>query len=103
MAEKSEVNYEQMANISKKFKSEADGINQLLNQTRSRVEGLHGNGWVGRGSDQFFQEMEQLVLPAMNRLVEALHLAGAAADNMIKIYRNAEDQGQSVFKQLSEQ
>ena len=103
MAEKSEVNYEQMANICKKFKSEADGNQSTFNQTRSRVEGLHGNGWVGRGSDQFFQEMEQLVLPAMNRLVEALHLAGAAADNMIKIYRNAEDQGQSVFKQLSEQ
>ena len=58
---------------------------------------------LAEGSDQFFQEMEQLVLPAMNRLVEALHLAGAAADNMIKIYRNAEDQGQSVFKALSEQ
>jgi WXG100 family type VII secretion target len=102
MAEKSEVNYEQMANIVNKFNNEAEGINQLLNQTRGRVEGLHGNGWVGRGSDQFFQEMEQLVLPAMGRLVQALHAAAGAADNIVKIYRNAEDQGQSVFKALSE-
>ena len=75
---------------------------QLLNQTKGKVEGLHDNQWVGRGSDQFFGEMEQLVLPAMGRLVQALHAAAGAADNIVKIYRNAEDEGQSVFKSLSE-
>lgn len=102
MAEKSEVNYEQMDNIVKRFRSEADAVNQLLNQTRSRVEGLHGNGWIGRGSDQFFGEMEQLVLPSLSRLVQALQAAAGAADNITKIYHNAEDQGQGVFKSLGE-
>jgi len=102
MAEKSEVNYEQMENIIKRFRSEADAVNQLIGQTRGRVEGLHGNGWVGRGSDQFFSEMEQSVLPAMGRLVAALHAAAGAADNIVKIYHNAEDQGQGVFKSLGE-
>mgnify|MGYP001213455189 FL=1 len=102
MAEKSEVNYEQLENIVKRFRSEADAVNQLLTQTRGRVEGLHGTGWIGRGSDQFFGEMEQLVLPAMGRLVQALHTAAGAADNIAKIYHNAEDQGQGIFKMLGE-
>ncbi|OJX45868.1 MAG: hypothetical protein BGO78_11230 [Chloroflexi bacterium 44-23] len=102
MAEKSEVNYEQMGNIVKRFQTEADGVNQLLGQVRSRVEALHGNGWIGRGSDQFFGEMEQLILPSMNRLVHALQMAGSAADGIAKIYRSAEEQGQGVFKALGE-
>lgn len=102
MAEKSEVNYEQMGNIVKRFQTEADGVNQLLGQVRSRVEGLHGNGWIGRGSDQFFSEMEQLILPSLTRLVNALHAAGSAADNISKIYKNAEEQGKGAFKSLGE-
>jgi len=102
MAEKSEVNYELMGNIVKKFNNEAEAINALLNQTKGKVEGLHGNQWIGRGSEEFFNEMETLILPAMNRLVHAMHAASAASDQIVKLYRNAEDQGQSVFKSLSE-
>jgi len=102
MAEKTELNYEQMQAIVKKLQSEADAINQLTNQTKSRVEGLHGNGWIGRGSDQFFGEMEQLVIPSMGRLVNALHAAGNAANEIMKIYRGAEEQGQNIFKSLSD-
>ena len=102
MAEKSEVNYEQLENIVKRLRTEADAVNQLLNQTKGRVDSLHGNGWIGRGSDQFFGEMEQRVLPAMGRLVAALHSAAGAADNIGKIYRNAEEQGQGIFKSLGE-
>jgi hypothetical protein len=46
--------------------------------------------------------MEQRVLPAMGRLVAALHAAAGAADNIVKIYRNAEEQGQGIFKSLGE-
>jgi WXG100 family type VII secretion target len=102
MAEKSEVNYEQLENMVKRFRTEADAVNQLLTQTRSRVEGLHGTGWIGRGSEQFFGEMEQTILPAMGRLVQALHTASNAADSIAKIYHSAEDQGQGIFKALGE-
>lgn len=102
MAEKTELNYEQLQGIVKKLQSEADAINQVMNQTKSRVEGLHGNGWIGRGSDQFFGEMEQLVIPSLGRLVHALQAAGSAADNIMKIYRSAEEQGQNIFKSLSD-
>ncbi len=102
MAEKTEINYEQMQAIGKKFQAEADAINQALNQTKGRVEGLHGTGWVGRGSDQFFQEMEGLMLPSMGRLIQALQAAAGAIDQILSIYRQAEDNCQGMFKSLSD-
>jgi WXG100 family type VII secretion target len=102
MSDKTELNYEQMQGIVKKLQGEAEAINQLLSQTKSGVENLHGNGWVGRGSEQFFQEMESLVLPAMGRLVGALHAAANAADQVVNIYRQAEDEAQGMFKSFNE-
>lgn len=102
MADKTEVNYEQLANIIKRLQAEADAITQLHTQTKSRVDSLHNNGWIGRGSDQFFTEMEQLILPAVTRLAGALQIAAQKASEISKIYRNAEEQGQGVFKALGD-
>jgi len=102
MADKTELNYEQMQGIVKKLQGEAEAINQLLSQTKGRVESLHGTGWIGRGSEQFFQEMESLVLPAMGRLVGALHAAANAADTIVNLYRQAEDEAQGLFKSFNE-
>lgn len=102
MADKTEVNYEQLSAISKKFKSESDAINQLLSQTKGRVDGLHGTGWIGRGSDQFFREMNERVLPSLANLVQALNAAGAAADAIAKIIRTAEEQSASYLKSLGD-
>lgn len=102
MADKTEVDYEKMQSISKKFQSEADALNQLLSQTKGKVDGLHGTGWIGRGSDQFFNEMQQLTLPSLARLVQALQKASNEVDVIVKEYRNAEEQGQSIFKSFGD-
>src|SRR5512143_1694366 len=101
MSDKTEINYDQMQGIIKKLQGEAEAINQVLSQTKNRVEGLHGNGWIGRGSEQFFQEMEGLVLPAMGRLVGALQTAAGAAENIVSLYHQAEDEAQGLFKSLN--
>jgi WXG100 family type VII secretion target len=102
MADKSEVNYEQLSGISKKFKSESDAVNQLLSQTKGRVDSLHGTGWIGRGSDQFFNEMNDKLLPSLANLVQALAAAGAASDAIAKIYRTAEEQCQGFVKAIGD-
>ncbi len=98
MADKTELNGEQLQAIAKKFQSEADELNNLLNQTRNRVNSLHGSGWVGAGADQFQSEMEGLVLPAVQRLVAGLHAASNAVNAIMKIYQDAQSQSQGFFK-----
>ena len=102
MADKTELNGEQLQAIAKKFQSEADAINNLLSQTRNKVDGLHGSGWIGRGADQFNAEMESLLFPAMQRLVVALTSASEHVNAIVKIYKDAESQSQGFFKTLAE-
>lgn len=98
MADKTELNGEQLQNIAKKFQSEADELNNLLSQTRSKVDALHGTGWIGRGADEFNNEMQSLMLPAFQRLVEALNNASERVNAILKIYDDAQSQSQGYFK-----
>lgn len=98
MADKTELNGEQLQNIAKKFQSEADELNNLLSQTRSKVDSLHGSGWIGRGADEFNNEMQSLMLPAFQRLVEALHNASEKVNAILKIYDNAQSEAQGHYK-----
>jgi len=98
MADRTELNGEQLQALAKNFQSEANELNSLLSQTRNKVNELHGNGWVGQGADQFNAEMEGLVLPAVQRLVAALHTASERINTILKIYDDAQQQSQGFFK-----
>jgi len=98
MADKTEINGEQLQGIAKKFQSEADELNNLLSQTRNKVATLHGSGWMGDGADQFNNEMESLVLPAVQRLVNALQEASNRVNAILKIYDDAQSQSQGFYK-----
>lgn len=97
MGEKIEVNYEELANIQRLFSSEAEAVNQLFTQTRQKVEQLHGAGWIGRGSETWFAEMQSRVLPSMNRLVKALHDGAQAVQRISQTYKAAEEEAKSIF------
>jgi WXG100 family type VII secretion target len=72
-----------MGAIVKSFRSEQAEIDALLKQTKSKVESLHNNQWVGQGADKFFNEMETLVNPGLGKVSHAL---GYAADTAVKIH-----------------
>lgn len=98
MGDKIECNYEEMTNIMRLFNSEAESMNQLFTQTRQKVEGLHGVGWIGRGSEAFFAEMQGVILPSMGRLVKALHDGAQATKRINETFQAAEEEGKSIFK-----
>lgn len=100
MAGTTQVNYDEMQGIIKALQQEEDDIKALLSQTKSKVESLHGNQWVGKGADEFFNEMEGTVLPATNRLVTALNVAGHVAQQIINIIHNADQETKGFFGNL---
>lgn len=100
MADTTQVDYEQMQAIIKQLKAEEQEMAQLLKATHSKVESLHGNQWVGQGADKFFNEMEQVVLPAMSRLVHALDVAGNVAQQIVNTFRQAEEETKGYFNNL---
>ena len=100
MARVRKLNYDDMSNIVKRFRSEAQEIEGLLKQTKGKVESLHNNQWVGQGSEKFFSEMEQSVIPALGRLVGALGHAGDVAQKIADTIRRFDEETKSFFNNL---
>ena len=100
MAGTTQVNYDNMNGIIKGMKNEEEQIMNLLKTTKSKVESLHNNQWVGQGADTFFNEMEQTVLPALARLAHALAIGSDVAQNIVNTIRQADEETQSFFNNI---
>jgi WXG100 family type VII secretion target len=102
MAEKTELNYDQLQGFIKAFETEAEEILNLTKQTHSHVDHLHGGEWIGKGADKFFSEMHSDILPALNRLVQALNTASQTTRQIAEIFNSAEEETQGYFNSLAE-
>jgi WXG100 family type VII secretion target len=100
MANTQQVNYDEMQAIIKQLEAEEEEIKALLNQTKSKVEALHGNQWVGEAADKFFNEMEGTVLPKTAKMVYALNVAGHVAKQIINIIHQADEETKGFFASL---
>ena len=100
MAGTVQVNYDEMQAIIKLLQQEEEELKALLQQTKGKVESLHGNQWVGQGADKFFNEMEGTVLPAMGRMVNALDVAGNVAKQVINTIHSADEGTKGFFGNL---
>jgi len=100
MANTIQVNYDDMNNIIKGMKSEQAEMGNLYKQTKSKVESLHNNQWIGQGADKFFNEMEQSLLPAVQKLSEALGAASDAAQRVMSTIQSADEGTKSFFSKL---
>lgn len=100
MAGTTQVNYDDMNNIVKSLKAEEDEIMNLLKLTKSKADSLHGNQWAGDAADRFFNEMEQVIVPAMSRLARALGVGADVAQEIMNTIRQADEETQSFFNNL---
>jgi len=101
MADRTELDYQQMEQIIRLFQKEEADIRKLLQGMNQRADQLSSESWSGRGSQKFHQEMEGLVLPALNRLVHALDQAGNVSRQIVQTYRQAEEEAGNSFKNLN--
>ena len=100
MADLINVNYDQMKSIIQKMKGQQQEVETLFKQTKSKVDALHANQWIGKGSDQFFNEMEQRVLPGLRRLAAALGTTAEKAQKICDSIRQADESTKSFFAKL---
>lgn len=100
MADIVRANYQQLEQIANKFKNEAEQSRAILQKVKGAMDPLKSGGWIGKGSDAFFQEMEGKMIPAMNRLAAALQEAAAKTKEIEQTIRQAEDDGANPFKNM---
>lgn len=92
------VDYERLEKLAAVFGQQSENIAQMLQQVQGSVNPLQAGGWMGKGSDAFFGEMEGVVLPAVQRLIEALGEANLVTNQIVEVMQQADEEASSSFR-----
>lgn len=93
------VDHEALAKIAANFGKEASAVAEMLQQVTQAMQTLQNGGWMGRGSDAFFAEMEQKVVPAVRRLIEALAEAERTTKTISTTMKSADEEASSGLRE----
>jgi WXG100 family type VII secretion target len=97
-AGKLRIEYNVLGNLSSKFQGEAHDIQQMYQALKNHTEHLRGSGWIGRAADQWFNEMENILLPKTQMLGQILDGIGNLLKQLNSIFQAAEQEVGSLFK-----
>lgn len=97
MADEIRVDYRQLSQVASQFSRQATAINQMRQRVRRSMSQLQGS-WIGKGSDQFFAEMNDKVLPATERLYKALQEASSVTKQIAQLVQQAEQDAAAPFQ-----
>jgi len=100
MADEIRADYEQLQEIVNRFNNQSHAIQDMLQRVRNSMDKLEDGGWIGRGSDAFFSEMNGEVLPATERLRQSLEEAAQATNRIAQIMRQAEEDASNPFQKI---
>jgi WXG100 family type VII secretion target len=98
MADEIRADYDRLEKVASQFANQSQEIQQMLQKVRGSMEPLESGGWVGRGSDSFFSEMQSEVLPATERLQQAMDEANRVTNQIVQTVRHAEEEACSPFR-----
>jgi WXG100 family type VII secretion target len=97
MARRIQANYDELARISQQFSQQASESEQTLQRIQNCVGELQAGGWIGRGADGFYAEMDDEVFPALQRLCRALEDGASTMRRLSDIIRQAEEEAAGTF------
>ena len=80
------------------FKQESTQVAEFHQALQRALSQLQEGGWMGRNADAFFAEMENKVLPAVRRLIEALAQSHQATQQVAQTLHTADQQAAQQFK-----
>ena len=82
-----QAQYEVLEGISGRFAQQSEQTVQMIQRLQEHLQALQDGGWEGRGAESFFREMENEVLPATQRLANALSESQAITLQIIQVLR----------------
>ncbi len=97
MVDKIAADYQALNKIASQFAQQASEVQKMHQRVNSHVNNLKNGGWIGRGSDAFYREMQDLVLPGVQRLRQVLEEASRATKQVSSDMSQAEEEASSPF------
>ncbi len=92
------ADYDALEQVANQFASQSQAIQQMLQNVKGSMDPLIGGGWIGRGSDSFYSEMEGVVIPATQRLQQALEEANNVTKQIMQTVKQAEEEASAPFR-----
>jgi WXG100 family type VII secretion target len=96
-----EADYDQLTQVASRFAAQAQATEQTISRVQSSMSNLEDGGWIGRGSDAFFSEMHQEILPALQRLRQALEEANRVTNQITQTMQQAEEDASARFGMMA--
>lgn len=92
-----QADYERLADVAARFHHQSELIQQITQQVLRDAGALRDGGWQGRGAATFTDELEGQILPAMERLEQALVDARGITLAISATIQEAEEMAASPF------
>ena len=89
--------YGRLEAIAGRFGTQSEAVQQLRHAVQRQSQRLRVT-WEGEGAAAFNAEMERVVLPAIQRLIQALSAAAATTRQIVASLREAEEQAAALFR-----
>lgn len=89
--------YQQLSTIAGTLRSQGDAIKAMNQRIKSAQQTLEGGDWIGLGATKFYQEMNGQVMPALQRLTNALTEAGRVVQEIASTIKEAEEGASRCF------
>ncbi len=97
-APKIQINYDDMQSVSTKFSNQADVIAQMKQQIQSKMDALTNGGWIGQGANTFSTEMDEKVMPTIQKLHDSLEAAAFLTGQIMDHFHQVEQDASALFK-----
>ncbi len=91
--------HDKLKNVANSFDDEAGKLDQKFAKMIESFEKLQGGHWIGEGATKFFNEMNSSVIPACNRLRNALQKAGTQTEYISREMKRAEGEAREALQQ----
>ncbi len=92
------TDFDSLSQVGRAFDQQAQAATQALQKINQQVDVLRSGDWAGKGAKQFYDDMDNLLLPSLTKLVKALESGQHAMQNVSQIMHNADDELGGLFR-----
>lgn len=90
--------YDDIEQSARAFRHLSDSAEDILRRTLYCLRQMDNGVWIGRGADEYRDELEDIVIPAVRRLAAVLGDAAWTLDKTADIMREADELAAAQFK-----
>jgi WXG100 family type VII secretion target len=92
------ADYDALKNAAQSFRQQSEAAAQSLQALKGQMDTLQGGDWIGQGANAFYAEMNDQVLPTLQRLRAALQTSADITQQISQQMKTAEDEAARVLR-----